>query len=289
MRFIDLSLPVKNNTSEPESPVIRYLDHAAGARHLINAAVRLSMKNNLIKGLTFWSLNILARIIDLKKIGKKLKINFPAITPGDFPSGMALANEEIRLDGHSGTHLDAPWHFGPMVNGRRSRTIDEVPLEWCYGNGVVLDLRYKKPGQFITCGDLQNALHKIRYRIRQRDIVLLMTGADRRFNEKDYFFSYPGMSSEATLFLLKKKVRIIGTDAWGFDRPAMNMLSDYLHTQDPSFLFPAHFAGRDMEYCHIEKLGNLDKIPKPFGFKVACFPVKIEKGSAGWCRVVAIL
>lgn len=43
------------------------------------------------------------------------------------------------------------------------------------------------------------------------------------------------------------------------------------------------------EYCHIEKLANLDQLPKPFGFKVACFPIKITGASAGWCRVVAMV
>jgi kynurenine formamidase len=38
----------------------------------------------------------------------------------------------------------------------------------------------------------------------------------------------------------------------------------------------------------MEKLANLDKLP-PYGFKVACFPVKIEAASAGWTRAVAIL
>ena len=49
------------------------------------------------------------------------------------------------------------------------------------------------------------------------------------------------------------------------------------------------FAGIDKEYCQIEKLANLDILPSPFGFKVACFPVKLTGVSAGWCRAVAVL
>jgi kynurenine formamidase len=51
----------------------------------------------------------------------------------------------------------------------------------------------------------------------------------------------------------------------------------------------AHLVGRKKEYCQIEKLCNLDQIPKPFGFKVSAFPVNIANGSAGWSRVVAII
>ena len=50
----------------------------------------------------------------------------------------------------------------------------------------------------------------------------------------------------------------------------------------------AHFVGVDKEYCHIERLTNLDKLPS-FGFKVCCFPLKVRGGSAGPARVVAIL
>jgi kynurenine formamidase len=38
----------------------------------------------------------------------------------------------------------------------------------------------------------------------------------------------------------------------------------------------------------MEKLSNLDALPSS-GFKVACFPVKIHKASAGWTRAVAII
>ena len=58
---------------------------------------------------------------------------------------------------------------------------------------------------------------------------------------------------------------------------------------DKGVLWGAHRVGIEHEYCHIEKLSNLDKLPTPFGFKVAVFPIKIEKASAGWVRAVAIL
>jgi kynurenine formamidase len=54
-------------------------------------------------------------------------------------------------------------------------------------------------------------------------------------------------------------------------------------------LWAAHFVGKEKEYCQIEKLANLEKIPQPFGFKVAVFPIKVEGASAGWARPVAII
>jgi kynurenine formamidase len=80
---------------------------------------------------------------------------------------------------HSGTHVDSPWHYGPLCEGKPSQTIDQIPLEWCYGPGVVLDMRHKEPGSEITVDDLKIALEKIQYTLKPLDIVMLQTGADK--------------------------------------------------------------------------------------------------------------
>jgi len=81
----------------------------------------------------------------------------------------------------------------------------------------------------------------------------------------------------------------MGIDALGFDRPYPAMLKDFLAEKDKAVLWPAHFCGRRREYAHIERLANLDKLPKPFGFKVACFPVNIRDAGASFTRVVAVI
>jgi kynurenine formamidase len=54
-------------------------------------------------------------------------------------------------------------------------------------------------------------------------------------------------------------------------------------------IWEGHKAGRDIGYCHLEKLHNLEALPGD-GFQIACFPpVKIRGASAGWARAVAIL
>lgn len=67
------------------------------------------------------------------------------------------------------------------------------------------------------------------------------------------------------------------------------MAQDFQRTGDGRVVWEAHFAGITREYCQIEKLANLDAVPKPYGFKVACFPVKIKGASGGWARVVAFV
>ena len=85
------------------------------------------------------------------------------------------------------------------------------------------------------------------------------------------------MSREATKFLVESGVKIIGIDCYSLDRPFMAMVKQYYRTNDKKCLWPAHFYGREKEYCHIERLTNLDKIPMNYGFKFCCFPIKIKR------------
>ncbi len=88
--------------------------------------------------------------------------------------------------------------------------------------------------------------------------------------------------------ILNQGIRVIGIDAWGFDLPLKYAAQTARDRKDRSFFWQAHYVGIKHEYCHIEQLTNLDKLP-PRDFTIACFPVKIKGGSAGWCRVVAFL
>jgi kynurenine formamidase len=265
IRLIDLSVPISEAIAEPSPPKIHYIDHTHAATELAQVA------NTLIRH------------------ASGNATDPPVITEDAFPDRLGLANEDLQLDSHSGTHMDAPWHFGPLCENLPAKTIDQIPLEWCFRPGVVLDLRHKKPGDMIQPSDLDEALKCIDYQLEAGDIVLLMTGADKHLQKKDYFSAHPGMGREATLWLINQGIKMIGIDGWGFDRPAGAMLHDYLETHHHDALLPAHMVGREREYCHIEKMANLDKIPTPYGFWVSCFPVKIERGSAGWIRAVALI
>ncbi|HTU20770.1 MAG TPA: cyclase family protein [Gemmataceae bacterium] len=205
-----------------------------------------------------------------------------------YSNGLGWAVEEVQAITHTGTHVDAPYHYGPFSEGKPARTIEHVPLEWCFAPGVVLDVRHKAAGDFITVGELQEALARIEYRLRPLDIVLLHTGADKRLGSADYF-GQPGLGREGVLWLVEQGVKVIGIDAYTLDRPFANMVADYKRTGDGRFIWPAHFAGIEREYCQIEKLANLDRIPRPHGFYISCLPIKIQGASAGWCRAVALV
>jgi hypothetical protein len=57
---------------------------------------------------------------------------------------------------------------------------------------------------------------------------------------------------------------------------------------DAFLTFCSPFYRGEKECCNLENLVNLDKLPKPYGFKISVFPIKIAKASSGWVQAVAI-
>ncbi len=254
-KFIDLSIAVENDLpSDPPMmiPKIEYTDHAQGA--------------------------------------EQMSLFFDGIEPAkDLPDGKGWAIEMVHLTTHSGTHLDAPWHYHPtMDRGKSALTIDEVPLEWCTGPGVKLDFRHFDDGYQVTAKDMELALKEMNITLKPGNIVLVNTGADQRWGKPDYLLKGCGMGKEATLWLLNQGIKLVGTDAWSWDRPLPVTAEAFKQSKDGSIIWEGHFAGIEKGYCHLEKLTNLDQLPS-FGFTVFCFPVKIKRASAGWVRAVALL
>lgn len=219
---------------------------------------------------------------------------FPDLTSSNLPDGKAWAMENVELTTHNGTHLDAPYHFHPTMNhalnpgGERALTIDEIPLDWCLRSGVKLDFRHFEDGYVATADDVRAELDRIGCELKPYDIVVVNTRAGERYGCADYVESGCGVGRDATLLLLKAGVRITGTDAWSWDAPFSYTAKRVAATGDYGLIWEGHKAGREIGYCHIEKLHALETIPS-FGFKIACFPVKIRGASAGWTRAVAIL
>lgn len=253
-RLIDISVPLQNDVAaDPPGtgPRISYIDH----------------QQSLPQMLPF----------------------FAGLKAEDLPDGQGWAVEAVQLSTHNGTHLDAPWHFHPTMNrGERAWTIDEVPLEWCLQPGVKLDFRHFADGYVVTAADVEAELKRIGHTLSPLEIVVVNTSAGARYGRPDYVASGCGMGYEATMYLLERGVRLTGTDGWSWDAPFSFTKGVYEKTGNPKVIWEGHKAGREIGYCHLEKLSNLEALP-PYGFTVSCFPVKIKAASAGWTRAVAIV
>ncbi|RVQ65014.1 cyclase family protein [Croceicoccus ponticola] len=252
-KFVDLSIYLENDViSDPPAyrPKIEYIDHEMSV--------------------------------------SQVRRFFPGLQKKDLPDGEAWAIEKVELITHNGTHLDAPWHFASTMNqGERAITIDEVPLEWCFQPGVKLDFTGFDDGYIITAADVEAELARIEHELSPLEIVMINTKAGKRYGADDYVDAGCGMGREATLYLLERGVRLTGTDAWSWDAPFSHTAQSYAETENADLIWEGHKAGREIGYCHLEKLHNLEVLPAT-GFTVSCFPVKIRAASAGWTRAVAI-
>jgi kynurenine formamidase len=251
VRFVDLSAPIEPSppdTPEPLRTEIAYSDHAAGA-----AAVEalFGVPSRLLRDGEGWATE-------------------------DF----------LRLGTHNSTHVDAPWHYNSTVAGERAATIDELPLEWFHGPGVVLDVTAKEDGDPVTAAEAEAELTRIGHELAPGDIVLVRTGRDAFYGEPDYIARGPGVTAEATRWLFDHGVRVMGIDAWGWDAPLHLQAAEARERDAPGVFWAAHQC--DLPYCQIERLVNLGELPAT-GFTVSCFPLRLVGGSAGPARVVGMV
>ncbi len=254
VKFIDISMPIENDIISdpvPFGPKVTYINHKESVEQIAGF--------------------------------------FPGLKKEDLPDGEGWAIEHVSLITHNGTHLDAPYHFhSTMDKGKRAITIDEVPLEWCFQPAIKLDFREFSNGYVIQVDDIKKELKRINHKLSPLEIVLVNTNAGSRYGYDDYVNSGCGIGRSATLFLLEQGVKVTGTDAWSWDAPFIYTKEKYEKSKDSSIIWEGHKAGKEISYCHLEKLHNLESLPSK-GFTVSCFPVKIKGASAGWTRAVAII
>lgn len=252
-RFIDLSIPITNSViSDPEvmRPKITYMTH--------------------------------------ENTWEQIAAFFPGLERKDLPGGEGWAVEMIELSTHNGTHMDAPWHYHSTTNeGKISApSIDEAPLDLFFRPGVKLNFSHLPHGHVVSAEEVQEALKDIGYQLKKFDIVLIQSGAI--YGTANFTDQGVGLGADATLWLTENGIEVVGTDAWSWDAPFSHTAVKWAKDRDPKIIWEGHKAGRIRPYYQIEKLNNLSKLPS-FGFMVSCFPVKIEKASAGWIRAVAII
>lgn len=250
MRVVDLTAriePSPGGTPDFQRNAIEYLDHAGGA----------------------------AEIQQLFGVPPEL-----------LRDGEGWTRETVTLGTHNATHVDAPYHYNSTIQGQRAQTIDQLPLEMFIGDGVVLEMAGRDDGQVIEESDLQAGLSDIDHQLVAGEIVLLHTGCDQFYGQSDYISHGPGVSRGATQWLYDQGIRVMGIDAWGWDRPLHLQAEDALARHQSGIFWEAHQA--NLAYSQIERLVNLAQLP-PDGFTVSCLPLPIAGASAAPARVVAIL
>ena len=193
------------------------------------------------------------------------------------------------MSSHTGTHVDAPLHYGSTCEGAPARTIDAIALDELFCEGLVLDLRGRvAPNEGIPVAVLEQALADNGGEVTPGCAVLLRTGMELHTLDQLATYAYPGMTREGTLFLAELGAKVLGTDALGWDRPFGVMRKEFAASGDPATIWDGHFAGRDREVFIVQQLVDLASLPA-HGFQVGFFPLKLARCSAAPARVVAFL
>ena len=180
---------------------------------------------------------------------------------------MHCATENITaISTHSGTHLDSPYHYGPECEGQplennRPRSPRMVRERWSR-SGLSTTPSAVTTSTLEETQQKVEALEKKGYSLKPMDIVLIRTDHTTKYlYTPDYEQTHPGMSVDATEWLVDQGIKVMGIDAWGFDIPVSKMteLRRQGNTKD---FFGSHFLGRKKEYIHAEKIHESRQNPR---------------------------
>ncbi len=186
----------------------------------------------------------------------------PALTVAR--DGVAVA--QLRLGSHTGTHMDAPAH---TVEG--GATITDIPLEWCFGEALVLSVEPEaRTARLIEEGDLRDPLPTTLPRI-----IAVATGWCSRFGT-DAALTHPSLSTALAETLWARGARVLGVDTLSPDP-----------TECPGGAggFPVHDLWLGRGGVIVENLRGLDELPARC--ELSLLPLKLHAGDGAPVRAIA--
>ena len=208
------------------------------------------------------------------------------VAHGETEGGYFYAAYNYEAAEHGGTHLDSPVHFA-----RGRNTTEEIPLRRLVGRAVVVDVSERALDDrdyLVSRADLR-AWERANGRIPRRTIVLLRTGWSRYWPDAERYLGtaergeqavpnlhFPGLSAAGARWLVNRR----GVKAVGIDTASI----DYGQSTD----FRAHRILGEANVPVFENLARLGRLPNR-GFAVVALPMKIDGGSGGPLRIMAVL
>ncbi|NZA37008.1 cyclase family protein [Eubacterium callanderi] len=192
------------------------------------------------------------------------EVTYEAINPKD-----GFTAEVFKMNAHTATHLDAPFHFFP-----EGKKIDEMPIEGFQGEALIIDLRGIAPDTGITSEHLKPYADKI----KEGDIVLMNTGwCKKRAMTKEYYYQWPYLTGEGAEWLHEKGVKGVGIDGlsiggWGPDKGPQ-----------------PHVVLLSKEVWLLEEIDFPDEVMAYERVYFCCFPLKLQGFGGAPARAVAMV
>ena len=176
------------------------------------------------------------------------------------------SNSVVRFSIHTGTHVDAPYHFFPD-----GLTMDQVPLERLLRPAVLCDLRERAaPRRPFTHADLEagglaaGGLHG-------RIPVLYSGWSAAHYTAPDFYTHNPYLAEDAAGWLSEEGIAALAVD----------------FAVDPAEPYACHQVLLGQGIPLIENLIGLDRVEQR-EFTLIAFPTKIGGGNGGQARVAAV-
>ena len=189
-----------------------------------------------------------------------------------YDYGGTALQSQITLSEHTGTHVDAPKHFFP-----EGVSIDEIPLKALMGRGVKIEATEITKRSFLPLDKILD-FEAREGEIKEGDIVMFRFGWDIKYmiqpDASEYLHDWPGLSAEAAVYLMNKKIKAAGCDCMAIDA--------FGNEENP-----VHHILLGHSIPIIENIQNLSKIPV-FSYVIG-LPMKIKGGSGSTLRLAAFI
>lgn len=203
--------------------------------------------------------------------GPRVEMRYLLEPSREEEAGRGFTNkmEQFTISTHVATHIDAPSHFS-----YEGKNIDEYPLEFFYMVPTqMLHLEREVYGE-ITAEDIRLAEQRDGV-VQKGDLVLLNTGAYRRYEAPEYAQS-PFLTEDAARYLAEKQVCMVATDSFTVDDPRRK--------EKPAHVELLCRHGIPVIECVI----RLDQLPVN-RFRSICLPLRVKDGSGGYTRMAAVI
>jgi arylformamidase len=190
------------------------------------------------------------------------------VFPGDGPVRLTILDQapvnlsRIDLSVHTGTHMDAPFHF---FNG--AETIDRISLDRCVVRARLIDLRGIAAASEIRREHIQAHIDTT----PRGHAAVLYTGWSKQWGQPCYFSDHPCLAADAAQFLVDCGVPLVAVDMPSVDRAP----------------YPAHRILLGAAVPIVENLTNLEDIGADL-FQLIVLPLKLTGRDASPVRAIAV-
>ena len=213
------------------------------------------------------------KLLDLTLTVSENIPTFPGSPQPSFVQDKNIKNdgynsELLFLSSHTGTHLDAPYHFQ-----EKGEKIHEISLKRLVSSAILVKSR-KKGDQLITKTDIQK-FEKKHGKIPSGSSIIFWTGWQKMIKNTSYFVRNPGLSTAAAKYLVSKKINLVGTDS-----PSIDLGKDKR--------FPVHHIFSKNNVLIVENLTNLEKI-RSSKFHFVVLPLKLKGATGSPVRAIAFV